>query len=533
MLLHCWYFNSSFAENQYRTMRKFYLNSTAFFIALLATSLTAGAQVAINTTGAAPDSSAILDVKSSGKGMLIPRMTTAQRMAIANPANGLMVFDTDRKTVATFSAVSGWAMLQPAVPGQLFVSTVYPDPLYPASGYDYMGYDGPITRANLGVVPGEWTGKSIAPGIPGYYGFSYNNRKLCYSGTVSNKIYCIGTTTESDSAIGIYNLTTDTVYKDPLSAISRFSMFTATVDTANARIFIYGGYSANKKEYRGVTYYYNTGVKVPMDSASHPFAPNRSGHSAVWVPSAGRLFIWGGESEYPNSTPANLYAYIPAANNWATLAPCPLSKRYKPLAVYDGNDKILFWGGSNGLTNGPTYYTDGAIYTISTNTWTMMSSTNAPTIGMQSVSWTGTEMLVSNAGTSVANAAAYRYNPAADTWAKLPAIPLFAGQENIVVTNHVWTGTSLALIGRIGISNTGFILWQYNLAANTWSPYSGSVVAGEGSTVTGNDILVQAGNTTVLNISYFYATHYRFNPAASSPVYSDISSVKIHYYKSK
>ncbi|MBE0640255.1 MAG: hypothetical protein IH598_17205 [Bacteroidales bacterium] len=39
--------------------------------------------VAINTTGNDPDTSAMLDVRSTTKGLLIPRMTEAQRAAIA------------------------------------------------------------------------------------------------------------------------------------------------------------------------------------------------------------------------------------------------------------------------------------------------------------------------------------------------------------------------------------------------------------------------------------------------------------------
>ena len=51
------------------------------------------AQVGINTT--TPDASSILDLTSTTQGLLPPRMTTAQKLAIVSPANGLLVYDTD------------------------------------------------------------------------------------------------------------------------------------------------------------------------------------------------------------------------------------------------------------------------------------------------------------------------------------------------------------------------------------------------------------------------------------------------------
>jgi trimeric autotransporter adhesin len=53
------------------------------------------AQVAINTDGSLPNNSAMLDVKSTAKGILIPRMTQAQRNAITSPATALMIYQTD------------------------------------------------------------------------------------------------------------------------------------------------------------------------------------------------------------------------------------------------------------------------------------------------------------------------------------------------------------------------------------------------------------------------------------------------------
>lgn len=47
----------------------------------------------INDDGTAPDASAQLDVQSTTRGMLVPRMSTKQRNAIKNAATGLLVFD--------------------------------------------------------------------------------------------------------------------------------------------------------------------------------------------------------------------------------------------------------------------------------------------------------------------------------------------------------------------------------------------------------------------------------------------------------
>ena len=53
-----------------------------------------------------PNDSAVLDVTSTTKGFLPPRMTTAQKNAIASPAEGLMVYDTDLKKTFTFNGTT-------------------------------------------------------------------------------------------------------------------------------------------------------------------------------------------------------------------------------------------------------------------------------------------------------------------------------------------------------------------------------------------------------------------------------------------
>ncbi len=73
--------------------------------------------VGINSTGTAPDASAGLDVSFTDRGFLAPRMTLAQRGLISNPAQGLLVYQTDG--VAGFYYNSGTS----ASPVWLLLST--------------------------------------------------------------------------------------------------------------------------------------------------------------------------------------------------------------------------------------------------------------------------------------------------------------------------------------------------------------------------------------------------------------------------
>jgi len=79
-------------------------------MAMLTCAITALAQsVGIGT--ATPAASAQLDVSSTTKGVLVPRVTTAQMNAIAAPDNGLLVYNTDSAAFA-YRDASGWLYLR-------------------------------------------------------------------------------------------------------------------------------------------------------------------------------------------------------------------------------------------------------------------------------------------------------------------------------------------------------------------------------------------------------------------------------------
>lgn len=64
--------------------------------------------VGINTT--VPDGSAALDVTSTTQGILVPRLTTAERTAVSSPATGLLVFDSTTKSFWFYTG-SAWTEL--------------------------------------------------------------------------------------------------------------------------------------------------------------------------------------------------------------------------------------------------------------------------------------------------------------------------------------------------------------------------------------------------------------------------------------
>lgn len=59
-----------------------------------------------------PDASSVLDISSTDKGVLVPRLTTQQRLNIPNPADGLLVYDSDAQCFFFYQGVSSaWASL--------------------------------------------------------------------------------------------------------------------------------------------------------------------------------------------------------------------------------------------------------------------------------------------------------------------------------------------------------------------------------------------------------------------------------------
>ena len=87
--------------------------SIALLLSILGLNNTFAQQnVGISETPITPDITSILEVYSTSKGILIPRLTSIQRNSIVSPANGLLVFDTEEDCFMFYSSFSSaWQSL--------------------------------------------------------------------------------------------------------------------------------------------------------------------------------------------------------------------------------------------------------------------------------------------------------------------------------------------------------------------------------------------------------------------------------------
>jgi hypothetical protein len=91
-----------------KTMFHFLLS---LFLIIAVTNHTAAQNVAINTDGATPDISAMLDIVNSAKGLLIPRVSlssSTDAATIASPAVSLLVYNTNSAITGTYGDGVGY-----------------------------------------------------------------------------------------------------------------------------------------------------------------------------------------------------------------------------------------------------------------------------------------------------------------------------------------------------------------------------------------------------------------------------------------
>ncbi|HMU72784.1 MAG TPA: hypothetical protein PKD93_08585, partial [Ferruginibacter sp.] len=178
-------------------------------LAMLCTpAIQAGAQsVSINTDGSTAHGSAMLDVKSSSKGMLIPRLTLAERNAVASPATGLMIYQTDNTPGFYFYDGAAWVSIVSAS-NNLWIRNG--NHIYNSNTNNVgIGINAPLARLHVADSAVLFSAAGNVPGVPGNPPVSGAGRRMMWYADKAAFRSGYASTTQWDAAnIGLYSFAT-------------------------------------------------------------------------------------------------------------------------------------------------------------------------------------------------------------------------------------------------------------------------------------------------------------------------------------
>jgi N-acetylneuraminic acid mutarotase len=293
---------------------------------------------------------------------------------------------------------------------------------------------------------------------------------------------------------GRYNPTTDSwtatsIVSAPDARGGHTAVWTGT------EMIVWGGLFFDGSNY----HYLNTGGRYnpttdSWTATSNVSAPNaRDGHTAVWT--GGEMIVWGGAdlSTYFNTGGK----YNPGTDNWtATSIVSAPDARDGHTAVWTGAEMIV-WGGRNNIS--PYYLNTGGKYNPGTDSWTVTSTTGAPTgRAFHTAVWSaGNEMIVWGGQVSITfdTNTGGRYNPNADSWT-----PANNGYQPRIYHTAIWTGSEMIVWGGTNINTGGEYLndgLRYNPGTDSWTATSitNAPTARYGHTAvwTGSEMIVWGG----------------------------------------
>jgi hypothetical protein len=237
---------------------------------------------------------------------------------------------------------------------------------------------------------------------------------------------------------------------------------------------VWGGTVADgTRSSTGGVYHQSTDSWTPISSALNNFAASQ--HVAVWTGS--EMLVWGG-LDFDNNATNQGQLYDPATDTWRAMstvnAPSP---RYEATGVWTGS-KLFVWGGVSVTAGVPTWYNDGAMYDLATDTWTPVStvslSPRQTTGGVLTAS--GSQIILwGGLGWSPATGTTYHidggiYDLATDTWSLIDSTGMFEGRTGYAMVpisdtvTAIWGGFNDG-----GMLNSGT---KYDLFTQSWIPLS-------------------------------------------------------------
>jgi hypothetical protein len=168
---------------------------------LLLAGLGATAQVKIGDNPTTVNASAVLEMESSNKGLLLPRMTTLQRNAIASAATGLTIYNTDTKALEVNTGTPLSPVWSSARAGDVTSTTLVSSTSPAGTSVGQMMYNtGAVQPTGLVYWDGtQW--KSVASSG----GDTTNNFPVTNNSTVTNNNPVTNNSTSTFNGVSTFN----------------------------------------------------------------------------------------------------------------------------------------------------------------------------------------------------------------------------------------------------------------------------------------------------------------------------------------
>ncbi len=395
-----------------------------------------------------------------------------------------------------------WGSLNGTVPSGTIVATEnYNDPVLISKGFalygslpGYTKYSNSTFTAN----PNTWAVTYYKGNVAKYSPPPFDiNDLIVWADTV---LYVF-----ANNSLYAYNPVSDTWRFVFYNSSGYSASYASKAVWTGSEILVYGG---NYTSSANNGFRYNPGADTwtAIPTLNQPSARNNFAMQLI----NNHLVVWGGLApDY--TTLVNTGAVLDlTTNTWATMSTTNApSARFDFCAVGTSTNKLIVWGGriSSSSQNATG---DGAVFDVSSNSWTTMATSGAPVgrFGYSAV-WTGTEMILFGGSLGIAGSAYLnsggKYNPTTNTWTTTSTTGAPSGRLH---SSALWTGTEMLICGGISGGYTNPVgtpyasdSYMYNPSTDSWvyRGIMGVSKSGHLSINAGTMVLVFGGGTSVLN----------------------------------
>lgn len=413
------------------------------------------AQLGIKATNTPPHPSAMLDVESTTKGLLIPRMTTAQRTGITSPAAGLHIYDTDTKSDWYWDGTAWKTSEKLGIP--IFL-TATSQSLQVPENTRFLCITSNLPDVTLTLPANTIEGQKLLVR-------DISNVPITY--------YSFGGNTFKVQQEFVYTRTGNILKWVPLSRELPIGTIVLSETFPNDELQNMGFFYDGKIDYQPKSF-------ISLQSGNdqwYNITPITNQLFGPMISAGDQVFLYN----QSNGISASGSFYNPTYDSWTHMPPLPETFiRENPVLVWTGS-KLIIWGGNNKIPFPPyniTYLNSGYIYNPATGLFDTIFTNNSPegrgkdcAYGFNQttnefVVWGG----IGNTGFTPALSNGGKYSLTNNSWTTINNAGAPSGTFSMA--NGVYEGKLYVCSGiNSGYTNTNNF-YAYNIATNTWQTLS-------------------------------------------------------------